>query len=201
MLKVGLSGGIASGKSTVAKCFGELGVPVIDADEIARRLTVPGSAGLRAIAEAFGAKMLNRDGGLNRAALRQLAFADASARRRLNAILHPAIRDHMEKEIKKLHAPYCIIVIPLLIEAGMQDMVDCIVIVDCGEETQLQRIVARDHCDKAEAGKIIKSQHDRKKRLEVADIVVDNEGTMEHLKKQVDELHRALLHRADGDER
>ncbi len=195
MLRIGLTGGIACGKSEATECFEKIGVPVIDADKISRQITRRGCRELDTIVECFGDKVLDQDGNLNRPFMRRLIFNDASAKEKLNAILHPAIRRRIEKELELLDAPYCVIAAPLLLEANMQDMVDRIITIDCPIETQVRRITERDRCGEAEAMKIINSQSDRNKRLEVSDIVVNNIRGPEYLKKRINELH-ALLMRA-----
>ena len=197
MLKVGLSGGIGCGKSEASNCFKEHGVPVIDADLIAQQLTERNSPQLNAIVKAFGKQILNTDDSLNRKALRQLIFDHADKRKRLNAIIHPKVREHIVYRLEKLHAPYCVIVAPLLLETGMQNIVDCIVIMDCPIAMRIERIAKRDYCNVTEAKKIIASQYTRKKSLEAADIIVDNSKDKQHLKETIEKLHRKFLCRLD----
>ena len=189
MLKVALYGGAGSGKSTAAKLFAELGTPIIDADTIAKQLTVPGSPQLAQIVASFGREIINANQ-LDRAKLRQIIYADEAARLQLNNIMHPPIRAELEKYIANTTAAYCIVVIPLLVEARMTDLVDCIVVIDCPRQTQIERIVARDHLSRAEATKIVSVQATRKQRLEVSDRVIDNSLDIKHLKAQIDKLHK-----------
>ena len=189
MLKVGLYGGAGSGKSTVAKLFAELGVPIIDADVIARELTVSGSPQLEQIAATFGAEVI-KDDQLDRALLRQIIFSDKAARLKLNDIMHPPIRAELKKRIEDTKAPYCIVIIPLLIEAQMMDLVDSIVVIDCAEQTQIERIASRDNLSISDAQKIVSAQATREQRLEVSDKVIDNSLDINHLEEQIDNLHK-----------
>lgn len=198
MLKVGLTGGIACGKSEVAECFEAIGIPIIDADEISHQLTSSGSHELDNIVICFGDKVLDQDGNLNRPLMRKLIFNNFSAKEKLNAILHPAIRKQIEQKVSELlHTPYCVIVVPLLLEANMQDMVDRIITIDCPIEIQIRRITERDHCSRSEAMKIIDSQLDRDKRLAVSDIVINNIIGTEYLTKRVSELHTLFIREAN----
>lgn len=198
MLKVGLTGGIACGKSQAAEWFKKMNVPVIDADEISRRMTRRGTSELSRIVECFGDEVLDKNGNINRPFMRALIYNNPSARKQLNAILHPAIRKQIEQEVELLTTPYCVIVVPLLLEAGMQDMVDYIITIDCPIEMQVQRIIKRDQCNETDAMKIINSQLDRNKRMEVSDIVINNVGKVEDLQKKINELHTSLTRKTDG---
>lgn len=191
MFKVALYGGAGSGKSTAANLFASRGAAVIDADDIAAELTVAGSPLLAQIVAAFGSKIIRHDhrAGLDRDLLRRIIFSNKAARGRLNDIMHPPIRVELEKRIKDIEASYCIVVVPLLIETRMTDLVDYIVVIDCPEQTQIERIIARDGLSYGEAVKIISVQATRKRRLEVSDTVIDNNGDLNHLKEQVDKLH------------
>ncbi len=190
-LVVGLTGGVGSGKSEVARCFRELGVPVIDADEIARELTLPGQPALREILDTFGREVQDEQGRLDRAALRRLVFSDEVARRRLENILHPRIRERMEERLAQVaDAPYAVLVIPLLLEARQQDLVDRILVVDADPEAQIRRVCARDGVDEAQVRAIMAAQVDRETRLAVADDLIVNDGDLEALYQQVDALHR-----------
>ncbi len=193
-LVVGLTGGVGSGKSTAAGFFREFGVPVIDADEIARELTLPGQPALREIAEAFGTEVLDAQGRLDRAALRRIAFADEDARRRLEAILHPRIRERMEEALAEVaEAPYAILVIPLLLEARQQDLVDRVLVVDADPALQVRRVMARDGVDEAQVRAIMAAQVDRETRLAAADDLILNEDDLDELKRQVQALHQRYL--------
>ena len=189
MLKVALYGGAGSGKSTAAKLFSDFGVLVIDADIVARELTAPGSPQLEQIVAVFGSKII-KNNQLNRALLRQIIFSDKEARMRLNNIMHPPIRREFKRRIEDMDAPYCVIVIPLLLEAQMMDLVDYVVVIDCPEQTQIERIVIRDGLSIDEATKIVSVQATRKQRLEVSNKVIDNSLDINHLKKQVYTLHK-----------
>ncbi len=193
MLVVGLTGGIGSGKSTVAKMFAELGVPVIDMDDIARELVAPGQPALQKIVEAFGAEVLDQSGQLARQALRQRIFNDPEQRKRLEAILHPLIRAEVQRRIRQCQAPYCIVVIPLLIESGQQDLVDRVLVTDVPEAVQIERTRQRDRISEAEVRKILASQADRQSRLTVADDVLDTDTELANLKEKVAQLHRHYL--------
>ncbi|MAT66672.1 MAG: dephospho-CoA kinase [Gammaproteobacteria bacterium] len=193
MLKIGLTGGIACGKSTVAAGFAELGVPVIDADEIARELVEPGEPALAEIARELGQTFIAADGRLDRARLRDHVFRDADARRRLEAILHPRIAAEMQARADALDAPYCLLVIPLLIEAGQQSLVDRILVVDCPEELQRRRLAERDDADPEQISAILASQLERKRRLAAADDIICNDGTPEQLRDRVAGLHARYL--------
>ena len=193
MLLVGLTGGIACGKTTVSNLFSRCGAPVIDADVLSRELVLPGSEGLSEIVAAFGDKVLAVDGTLNRDAMRKLIFSDREAKRRLESILHPRIRERMstiEEQLRDQNTPYCIEVIPLLFESGQQDKFDRILVIDCDEETQVSRIVLRDKCAPADARKIIKAQISRGERTNRADNTIVNDTDLQQLEKQVVQLHR-----------
>jgi dephospho-CoA kinase len=192
-LRIGLTGGIASGKSTVAQRFSELGVPVIDADESARIVVAPGSPGLAEIIGNFGENLLTTDGALDRRSLRNLIFSDPGRRRELEVILHPLIRADMERRASFASGPYLVMAIPLLIESGSRDRVDRILVVDVDEQVQLSRLIARDRCTVEQARAILAAQTSRTSRLEVADDVVQNAGTMSELRHAVDQLHQRYL--------
>jgi len=194
MFTVGLTGGIGSGKSTVAECFAAHGVPVIDTDVIARRLTLPGSAALDEIRTAFGETVMQADGTLDRAALRRRVFADAAARHQLEAILHPGIRQAVEQALATLAAPYALIVIPLLVETGSyRDVLSRVLVVDCPEELQISRVMARSGLAQEEVKAILAAQAGRAERLAVADDVISNTGSPEILRTEVAALHRRYL--------
>ena len=179
MLRVGLTGGIASGKSRVAELFSARGVPVVDADVLAREVVAPGSDGLDAVVAAFGAEVLDHDGALNRARLRQHIFADDAARKRLEAILHPRIRERMDRALAA-HAeaghPWALAVIPLLVETGQQGRFDRILVVDASEATQIARLAARDGATEGDARAILARQARRAERLRHADDVIANDA-------------------------
>jgi dephospho-CoA kinase len=197
MWVVGLTGGIGSGKSTVADCFAAMGVPVIDTDVIARQLTAPGGSALAAIQTTFGDAIMLPDGALDRAALRSRVFADTAARRQLEAILHPRIRQQVEQTLAALHAPYALIVIPLLVETGAyQDLLDRVLVVDCPETLQIERVMARSGLDRDEVERIMAAQAGRAERLAAANDMITNTGLPEALRAQVAVLHQDYLARA-----
>lgn len=196
MLRVGLTGGIGSGKSTVAGLFAARGVPVIDADEIARRLTGPGEPAVDEIAATLGVDLI-RDGTLDRRRLAARVFQNSADRQRLESILHPRIRAAMQEEIKRLTAPYCLLVIPLLIETGQRNLVDRVLVVDVDERTQIDRIRRRDARGDAEIHAILAAQVSRARRLQEADETVTNDGDTAALESQVEALHRKYLELAE----
>jgi dephospho-CoA kinase len=191
--RVALTGGIASGKSTVAGLFAALGVPVIDTDVIAREVVEPGQQALTQVAEAFGADVLDADGRLDRKRMRERIFADADARRRLEAILHPAIRAEMERQSQAAGGPYQVLVIPLLAEGGRRDHVDRVLLVDVPEELQIQRVMWRDGVSHDEAQASLNAQATRAQRLAMADDVLRNTGRVDDLREQVAGLHQQFL--------
>jgi dephospho-CoA kinase len=196
-LRIGLTGGIASGKSTVSQRFAELGVSVIDADVAARAVVEPGTPGLEQVVQRFGAGILCPNGELDRPALRELIFNDPAARRDLDAILHPLIRAHMEQQAAAAAGPYLIMAIPLLVEGGSsRERLDRILVVDVDEAVQLQRVQARDGISIAQARAILGSQASRAARLEAADDVLQNGGTVAELRQAVDRLHERYLKQA-----
>jgi len=209
-LRVALTGGIASGKSTVAREFAHLGAAVIDADQAARELTQPGAPLVEEIVRRFGALTLERlgiplartDGTLDRAALRRLVFQDARLRAELEALLHPSIRAAMERLGAQAHGPYQIHVVPLLVETGGARRYDRILVVDCPEALQLSRLQARDGMDPELARSMLAAQASREARLAVAHDVVRNEGALEALAPQIaalDQKYRVLAREAAGD--
>lgn len=199
MFVIGLTGGIGSGKSTVADRFAVLGVPVIDTDVIARRLTERGGEALDAIRAAFGESVMQPDGSLDRAALRRRVFVDADARRRLEAILHPRIRRAVGQALAALETPYAIVVIPLLVETqGYRDVLDRVLVIDCPEALQVERVMARNGLSRAEVEAILAAQATRAERLAVADDVLPNTAAPDALGAAVDALHARYLALAAG---
>jgi dephospho-CoA kinase len=193
-LRIGLTGGIASGKSTVTQRFGELGVPVIDADVASRSVVEPGKPGLAQVVRRFGGGVLDADGRLDRRALRNLIFEDSSLRQGLDAILHPLIRAEMEHEAAQAKAPYVVMAIPLLVEGGTAGKrVDRVLVVDADETLQIQRLQARDGSSDEQARAILASQASRAARLTAADDVLLNTGTVSELRQAVDLLHEKYL--------
>ncbi len=193
MLIIGLTGGIGSGKSTVAELFRELGVPVYDADVEARRLVEPGQPTLHLLTREFGSQILQHDGSLDRAKLRTLVFSDSDQRRRLESILHPPIRAALQKHIAATTAPYCIVVIPLLFESGQRDLVKRVLVVDTPEAQQISRTVARSGLDHAMVEHIMAAQWSRAQRVAQADDVIANTGSLDTLRAHVETLHTQYL--------
>jgi dephospho-CoA kinase len=188
-LQIGLTGGIASGKSTVSGLFAALGVPVIDTDRIARDVVVPGSALLASVLARFGAQLLTATGELDRPALRELIFADAAARADLEALMHPAIMAELRRRADAAGGPYQLLVIPLLVEHQLRTGVDRVLLVDCAPELQLRRAQVRDGVTLAQAQAVLAAQASRAARLSVADDVIVNDGDLERLREQVETLH------------
>ncbi|MEQ8204736.1 MAG: dephospho-CoA kinase [Woeseia sp.] len=188
--RIGLTGGIASGKSLIADYFHDLGVPVIDTDVIARELVAPGNPALNEIRRTFGDSVIAEDGGLDRAALRTIVFADDSARRKLEAILHPLIRSETMRQSASAGGTYQIIVVPLLAESPMRDNMDRILVVDVPKAVQLERLLKRDTESPAQAERIIAAQASREERLAIADDVINNDGSLEFARQQVEALHQ-----------
>ena len=193
MLAVALTGGVGSGKSTVAAILAGLGVPIIDADEIAHALTSPRSQALDLIVEAFDEQLVDQNGHLDRAALRARVFADPPARRRLESILHPRIRSEMLRRLSEQDAPYAVLDIPLLFETGQTDIADRILVVDLPQSEQIRRVRDRSGLDIQEIQRIIDSQAPRSKRLAGADDILDNSGDPSVLREQVTRLHQKYL--------
>jgi dephospho-CoA kinase len=198
MLVVALTGGIGSGKSAVSQHLESLGVPIIDADTLAHRMVEPGSPALEAIQEAFGDHLVDSDGALNRAALREIVFDHPEQRKRLEAILHPRIRAAMEAWLAQQAAPYAMLVIPLLFETNQTDIADRILVVDCDESLQIERVADRDGHDRKQIRKIIATQVDRESRLRGADDVIENNGSLEALIEATERMHRRYLELASG---
>ncbi|MFZ2407445.1 MAG: dephospho-CoA kinase [Methylobacter sp.] len=193
MLKVGLTGGIGCGKSTVARIFAGFNIPVLDADEVAHSLVEKGQPALVLIQQAFGASVLNPDGSLNRKNLREKVFSDPRQKQKLESILHPLIYKALQAELERLDAPYCIISIPLLFETAMTHFVDRILVIDCPVETQIERVKIRDSLTTERIQSIIDSQVSRAFRKAKADDLIDNSGTDYRLAEQVKKLHNLYL--------
>ncbi|MEQ1559305.1 MAG: dephospho-CoA kinase [Methyloglobulus sp.] len=190
---MGLTGGIGCGKSTVSALFFELNIPIIDADEIAHQLVKPGQPALTEISKLFGDQVLNSDGTLNRAMMRDLVFSDPMQKQRLESILHPLVYTVMQQKIDRLAAPYCIASIPLLFETQMAHFVDRILVIDCPVAMQIERVERRDGLDKARIQSIIESQVNREFRINHAHDVIDNSESGIDLAEDVKKLHTRYL--------
>ena len=197
-MNIVVMGVTGSGKTTVANLFAAHGVPVIDTDVIAREVVEPGQPALDAVVDAFGASVLGPDGRLDRPRLRERIFADPSARRRLESILHPAIRREMERQSRAAGGPYQVLVIPLLVEGGERDHVDRVLVVDVPRDTQIERLVRRDGTSREQAEAALRAQASREARLAFADDVIENTGDVVALEVHVDRLHRRYLGLADS---
>jgi dephospho-CoA kinase len=199
---VGLTGGIGSGKSAAATLFEELGAAVVDTDAIAHELTAPGGAAMGPIRSAFGDEVIAPNGALDRSAMRRLAFADAQAKARLEAILHPMIRAEADRRSAAARAPYVVLVVPLLVESGGYSTGDRssraqrVAVVDCPEEVQVARVMSRSGLSAEEARAIMAAQVGREQRLAAADDVIDNGGELAALRPQIEALHRRYLEMA-----
>lgn len=190
---VGLTGGIASGKSLVADFFADLGVPVVDTDVIAREVVEPGTPALAEIAATFGTHILDDAGALDRKALREIVFGDDQRRKSLESILHPVIREETFRQAASAEGPYVIIVVPLLFESPMKGAMDRILAVDCSEETQQERLMTRDNESADQARRIMATQATRKERLSIADDVIMNDGPPDAARKAVTALHETYM--------
>lgn len=196
MLKIGLTGGIASGKSTVASVFESHGAPVIYADKIAREVVAKGSKGLEAIRQTFGESVINNAGELNRSALRDIVFSDQNKKKCLESILHPLIRarsDELEIAARESGAPYVVFEVPLLLETGRHKDMNKVIVVDVSEKMQISRVMTRDNCSEDQAEKILAVQSKRADRLAIADDVILNEGDKTDLYQTVEDLHEKYL--------
>jgi dephospho-CoA kinase len=191
--RVGLTGGIASGKSTAAKFFGALGVPIIDTDQLARDVVEPGQPPLERLVERFGPSILTEDGHLDRPALRNIVFSDPKARADLEALTHPAIGAAVEARSAEVGGIYQILVLPLLVEKNLGSQLDRVLVVDCDEELQIRRLQARDGSTLEQARAILNAQASRTTRLKAAHDVIKNEGDMSAVRDQVEKLHPRYL--------
>ena len=193
MLIIGLTGGIGSGKSTVAKHFTSLGVPVIDADSVARDVVEPGQIALTKIRERFGEQILDKQSRLDRTKLRQIIFSDPQAKSDLEAILHPIIRSRMWELAAQQTTPYVVLEIPLLIETGQYKSVDRVLVVDTPEQRQIEHVCQRDNTSPEEAQAILNAQISRHERQSKADDIISNTGTIDDLYTQVVKVHKKYL--------
>jgi dephospho-CoA kinase len=191
---VGLTGGIGSGKSTVAELFSSQGAGLVDTDAISHELTAPAQPAVAAIARKFGSQFVTGDGRLDRTRMRNLVFKDASARKDLESILHPLIRRESTRQIRESTAPYVVVVVPLLIETGAyREMMDRILVVDCDPDTQVRRVMQRSGLSRNEVLSIIESQVSRQQRLREAHDIIHNDTDLEALRSQVNPLHLRYL--------
>ncbi len=192
-MRIGLTGGIASGKSTAARFFGALGVPILDSDQVAREVVEPGQPPLERLVERFGRGILTADGHLDRPALREIVFSDPKARADLENLTHPAIGAALEARSAAAGGPYQILVIPLLVEKNLAAHVDRVLVVDCDEELQIRRLHARDGSTRAQAQAILDAQVSRAARLKAAADVISNDADMSAVQAQVAALHARYL--------
>lgn len=194
MYVVAITGGIGSGKTTIANRFAELGIEVVDADIIAREVVEPGTPALAAIADHFGQDVISSDGRLDRRRLRDHIFSDPAAKAWLNALLHPLIRSEMLRQCAIAESPYCLLVVPLLVENRLTSLADRVLVIDVDEETQIERTCRRDGVSRAQAEAILASQASRGERLAMADDVLDNQsGTSETIRERILALHQTYL--------
>lgn len=193
-LVVGLTGGIGSGKSSAGKIFMELGIDVIDTDQISHELTQSGGAAIPAIRSQFGDEFIAVDGALDRIKMRQLVFSDNHQRSKLEALLHPLILKETTRRIHQYHSPYIIVAIPLLFETDdYNHLIQRTLVIDCDEHLQITRTIARSNLSAEEVKAIMASQVSRWKRLEMADDIIINNQTIDHLRAQITELHKTYL--------
>ncbi|MEZ8581778.1 dephospho-CoA kinase [Vibrio splendidus] len=191
---IGLSGGIASGKTTVANLFNEhFNIDIVDADIVAREVVAVGSDGLKQITDRFGETILLEDESLNRSKLRELIFSDPTEKQWLNDLLHPMIRNKIDSDLSKVTSPYGLLVAPLLVENQMQSMADRVLIVDVPTEVQIERTMSRDNVSREQVASILKSQASREQRLAVADDVIKNHTKNQELLPQITDLHQKYL--------
>ena len=191
--RVGLTGGIASGKSTAAKFFGALGIPIIDTDQLARDVVEPGQPPLERLVERFGSSILTEDGHLDRPALRNIVFSDPKARADLEALTHPAIGAAVEARSAEVGGVYQILVLPLLVEKSLGSQLNRVLVVDCDEDLQIRRLQARDGSTLEQARAILNVQTSRGARLKAAHDVIKNDGDMSAVRDQVEKLHALYL--------
>lgn len=190
---VGVTGGIGSGKSAATAEFERLSIAVVDADIVSRQVVMPGSPCLQAIEEHFGEELLTETGELNRKALRQRIFSDSEEKAWLNNLLHPAIREEILAQLEQASSPYVILSAPLLLENNLDKYCQRVLVVDVPEELQLQRTIQRDESPKEEVEAIMKAQLSREARLRKADDILNNEGSIDELRRQVNQLHQRYL--------
>lgn len=192
-LVIGITGGIGSGKTTVANFFAALGVPVIDADELARKVVMPGQAAYDAIVQRFGRSVLSKSGELDRRRLREHVFSNPESRGQLEEIVHPRVYAEIEKQLASLTTIYAVVVVPLLIESGGRGLVDRVLVVDTSEDAQIERASRRDGTTPDTIKQILAAQLDRKSRLAAADDIIENDGSKQSLELAVGAIHRRYL--------
>ena len=194
---IGLTGGIGSGKTAVSNLFAQLGAGIVDTDLIAHQITAPGGKAIPLIRDHFGSEFIDNGGALDRAKMRSLVFQNPEAKKALEAITHPLIRQETRRQAGQLTdagVPYLLLVVPLLIESGAWiDQIDYLVVVDCPEESQIQRVMHRSNLSRTEVEAILKAQASRQERLALANAVIDNQGKLSELKTAVQELHQKIL--------
>ena len=194
---IGLTGGIGSGKTAVSNLFAQLGAGIVDTDLIAHQITAPGGKAIPLIRDHFGSEFIDNGGALDRAKMRSLVFQNPEAKKALEAITHPLIRQETLRQAGQLTdagLPYLLLVVPVLIESGAWiDQIDYLVVVDCPEETQIQRVMHRSNLSRTEVEAILKAQASRQERLALANAVIDNQGKLSELKTAVQELHQKIL--------
>lgn len=197
-LLIGLTGGIGSGKSAATELFRARGITVVDADEVAHEVTAAQGAAMPAIAAAFGDALLNTDGSLNRGAMRQHVFSDPAAKAQLEGILHPMIRRICDERCRDATSAYAVLAVPLFVESGhYRQRVQRLLVVDCPEETQISRVMARNNMTRQQVLEIMQTQATREQRLAAADDVVDNNGDLAQLEAQIEAVHQRYLAMAD----
>ena len=194
---IGLTGGIGSGKTTVSDLLAKLGAGIVDADLIAHQITAPNGAAICLIEKQFGSEFIAADGALNREKMRALVFNSLEARKSLETITHPLIRQETARQALQLNkdgAPYLVFVVPLLIESGSwKDLIDRLVVVDCPKETQINRVMQRSNLTQEEVERILVAQASREERLKHADVVIENQGSLKELEAEVENLHQKIL--------
>jgi len=198
MFRVVLTGGIASGKSAASAYFESLGVAVIDADRVSRELVQPGQPALAQIVAQFGEDMLTPGGELNRQALRQRVFADPAERKRLEGILHPLIRERMQEQAEQARSPYVLLVVPLFVETGKSYPCERVLLIDTAEATQRQRLATRDGSSDQQVQQLLAAQAGRTARIDAADDVISNNGSLEELQAALGALHQRYVQMARG---
>ncbi|MGB2248023.1 MAG: dephospho-CoA kinase [Alcanivorax sediminis] len=198
MFVVGLTGGIGSGKTAATDYLARLGITIVDADLASRVVVEPGKPALKAIAERFGDHVIAEDGTLDRRALREIVFADPAALKELEGITHPAIGQELRTQIAASQSPYTVLVSPLLFETSQKELVNRTLVIDAPAELQVKRTMARDHVPEEQVAAIMKAQLERSRRLDQADDVVENHGSLDKLHEKLDMLHRYYLELADN---